>query len=281
MAHYTAEISRNNPSCFLFVIDQSGSMSDNYISVGKPKSEALADVINRLLQQLVIKCAKSEGVRDYYNVGVIGYGANGVGNAFGGSLAYKNLVPISEIANNPARIEERTKRVSDGAGGLVDTSVKFPIWFDPIAGGGTPMTEAFRKANIIISDWLSSNPNCFPPVVIHITDGESTDGDPTEEMKNLTSQTSNDGNVILFNLHTNARSVNPISFPGPEVQLPDKSSEKLFNGASFLPNFMKNIAAQEFGLNLSDAAKAFVLNGDIDLIITAIEIGTRPSLQLR
>ncbi len=278
---YSAEISRNNPSCFLFVIDQSGSMSDNYVSVGKPKSEALADVINRMLQQLVIKCAKSEGVRDYYNVGVIGYGANGVGPAFGGSLSGKNLVPISEIANNPARIEERTKRVSDGAGGLVDTSVKFPIWFDPTANGGTPMTEAFRKANTIIADWLSSNPNCFPPVVIHITDGESTDGDPTEEMNKLTSQASNDGNVILFNLHTNARSVNPISFPGPEIQLPDQYSEKLFNGASLLPSFMRNVAAQEFGLNLSDGAKAFVLNGDIDLIITAIEIGTRPSLQLR
>lgn len=278
---YSAEISRNNPSCFLFVIDQSGSMSDKYVSVGEPKSKALADVINRMLQQLVIKCAKSEGVRDYYNVGVIGYGANGVGPAFSGNLSGKNLVPISEIANNPARIEERTKRVSDGAGGLVDTSVKFPIWFDPTANGGTPMTEAFRKANTIIADWLTSNPNCFPPVVIHITDGESTDGDPTEEMNKLTSQASTDGNVILFNLHTNARSINPISFPGPEVQLPDQYSEKLFNGASLLPSFMRNVAAQEFGLNLSDNAKAFVLNGDIDLIITAIEIGTRPSLQLR
>jgi len=278
---YTAEISRNNPSCFLFIIDQSGSMSDKYLSVGKPKSEALADVINRMLQQLVIKCAKSEGVRDYYHVGVIGYGAKGVNAAFSGNLAGQKLVPISVIANNPARIEERTKRISDGAGGLVDTTVKFPIWFDPTANGGTPMTEAFRQANDIISNWLNDNPYCFPPVVIHITDGESTDGDPTEEMNKLTSQTSNDGNVILFNLHTNARSTNPISFPGSEVQLPDQYSEMLFNGASALPDFMRNVAAQEFNLNLSDGAKAFVLNGDIDLIITAIEIGTRPSLQLR
>ena len=124
---YTAEISRNNPSCFLFIIDQSGSMSDKYASIGKPKSEALTDVINRMLQQLVIKCAKSEGVRDYYHVGVIGYGANGVGAAFSGNLTGENLVPISAIANNPARIEERTKNVSDGAGGLIETNVKFTI----------------------------------------------------------------------------------------------------------------------------------------------------------
>lgn len=278
---YTAEISRNNPSCFLFVIDQSGSMSDKYASIGESKSKALADVINRMLQQLVIKCAKSEGVRDYYYVGVIGYGANGVGPAFGGTLAGKNLVPISEIANNPARIEERVKKISDGAGGLVETTVKFPIWFDPVANGGTPMTEAFKMANNIIADWLSLHPNCFPPIVIHITDGESTDGDPSEEMNKLKNQASNDGNVILFNLHTSIRSVNPISFPGTEVQLPDQYSEMLFNGASFLPDFMKKVAAQEFGLELSERAKAFVLNADIDLIITAIEIGTRPSIELR
>ncbi len=278
---YSAEISRTNPSCFLFIIDQSGSMSDKYVNINKPKSEAVADVINRMLQQLVIKCAKSEGVRDYYYVGVIGYGANGVNPAFEGSLSGKNLVPISEIANNPARIEERKKKISDGAGGLVDINVKFPIWFDPTANGGTPMVDAFKKANSIITEWISLNPNCFPPVVIHITDGESTDGDPSDEMNKLTTQLSNDGNVILFNLHTNAKSINPISFPGSEISLPDLNSEKLFNGSSLLPSFMRSVAAEEFSLSLSDSARAFVLNGDIDLIITAIEIGTRPSLQLR
>jgi hypothetical protein len=277
---YTAEISRNNPSCFLFVIDQSGSMSDNYVSVGKPKSEALADVINKLLQQLTIKCYTRGELKDYYMIGVVGYGEKGAGSAFSADLSNNDLVPITQIANNPARIEERTKKVSDGAGGLVDTTIKFPIWFDPTASGGTPMTEAFRKANNIVSSWLGSNPNCFPPIVIHITDGESTDGDPTDEMRKLTSQASNDGNVILFNLHTNARSINPISFPGPETPLPDHHAEMLFNGASVLPKFIRDVTTRDFNLNLSEGAKGFIMNGDIDLIITAIEIGTRASLQL-
>ncbi len=279
---YSTEISRNNPGCFLFVIDQSGSMAQEYANLGKSKSSALADVINRMLQQLVIKCAKSEGVRDYYYVGVLGYGANsGVGSAFSKNVSQQSLVPISEIANNPARIEERRKKVSDDAGGLVDIVVKFPIWFDPIAEAGTPMNEAFRQANTIISDWLSKNPNSFPPVVIHITDGESTDGDPTKEMKALAAQAATDGNVILFNLHTNAESTNPVSFPGSKNQLPDYYSQMLFDASSPLPAFMRNVASKEFDLGLSEGAKAFVLNGNIDVIITAIEIGTRPSLQLR
>jgi hypothetical protein len=277
---YTAEISRTNPSCFVFILDQSGSMSDNYVDIGKPKSEAVADVINKLLQQLTIKCYTRGELKDYYMVSVIGYGANGVGSAFGGNLSGKEMVPITQIANNPARIEERTKKVSDGAGGLVDQNIKFPVWFDPTASGGTPMTAAFRKANDIVSNWLNSNPNCFPPIVIHITDGESTDGDPSTEMQKLIAQSSNDGSVILFNLHTNARNVTPITFPTSGVSLPDQYSEMLFNNASILPAFIREVATKDFGMTLSEGAKGFIMNGDITLIITAIEIGTRASLQL-
>ena len=79
---YVAEISRASPSCFVFLIDQSGSMQEGWAGeVGKNKAQALSTIINRLLQNLVLKCAKSEGVRDYYDVGVIGYSA-AVGPAF-------------------------------------------------------------------------------------------------------------------------------------------------------------------------------------------------------
>ncbi len=131
---YSAEISRTNPSCFIFVIDQSGSMSDAFGAgeANQRKADGVADAINRLLQNLVIKCAKEEGIRDYFHVGVIGYGAQ-VGPAFSGALAGRDLVPISEVGNCPARVEQRTKKTPDGAGGLVEQQVRFPIWFEPVA----------------------------------------------------------------------------------------------------------------------------------------------------
>lgn len=278
---YQAEISRNNPSCFLFVIDQSGSMGDYFggsSEVKKRKCDGVADAINRLLQNLVIKCAKSEGVRDYYYVGVIGYGSGAVpGPAFGGALAGKRFAKISEVADNPMRVEERIKKVSDGAGGLVETTVKFPVWFDPVASNGTPMTAAFSVANDIIDEFLSSHPNCFPPVVIHITDGESTDGDPSQEMNRLKSKSSTDGNVLLFNLHLSSANVAPISFPATPDVLPDQYARMLFDTASPLTPYMLSVARNDYGLNLSEGAKGFVLNGDLELIITALDIGTRPS----
>src|SRR4030042_4548749 len=177
---YTTEISRGNPTCFLFLIDQSGSMEDPFGGESSgSKAQAVADAINRLLQNLVLRCAKAEGIRDYFHVGVIGYGAK-VGPAFGGDLAGESLVPISAKGDRPLMIEERMQKVPDGAGGVVEQAVKFPVWFEPLAKGPTPMKQALKKAEGILSDWLNAHPDCFPPIAINISDGEPTDGDPSQ-----------------------------------------------------------------------------------------------------
>src|SRR6185369_18053159 len=73
---YSAEISRTRPACVLILVDQSGSMDEPFAGMSeKKKSEGVADAVNRLIQNLVLKCAKADGVRDYFHVGVIGYGA--------------------------------------------------------------------------------------------------------------------------------------------------------------------------------------------------------------
>jgi hypothetical protein len=239
------------------------------------KADGVADAINRLLQNLVIKCAKEEGVRDYYHVGVIGYGAH-VGPAFSGSLAGRELVPISEIGNMPARIEERTKKVDDGAGGLVDQSIRFPIWFDPVANGGTPMCQALGRAKAILEGWLAQHPACFPPILINITDGEATDGDPSAAAEAIRKLSSNDGEVLLFNVHLSSHRATPIEFPDTEAGLPDQFAQLLFRMSSPLPAYMRSIAQQE-GYKVSEGTRGFVFNADIVAVIRFLDIGTRPS----
>lgn len=124
---YVAELSRTNPTCLFFMIDQSGSMGEAFgAQPEKQKAVGVADSINRLLQNLALKCAKSEGIRDYFHIGVIGYGGD-VRWALGGKLAGQKLVPISLIANNPLRVEQRTRKMDDGAGGLIEQKFKFPV----------------------------------------------------------------------------------------------------------------------------------------------------------
>jgi len=275
---YLAEISRVNPSCFLFLIDQSGSMQDPFGGSLKAKSKAtgLADAINKLLQNLVIKCTKSEGIRDYYYVGVIGYGGTGVVPAFKGTLAGKEFVSIGDIGNYPIRLEERVKKVDDEAGGIIEQTVKFPVWFDAIGAGGTPMFEAFQRANSVLVNWLMQHPNCFPPIVINISDGESTDGNPFQPAQDLMTLSSTDGEVLLFNLHLSSSNQSPIEYPDSESSLPDEHAKALFNMSSLLPEYVQKILMQE-GFYTSSNTRGFVFNADLVSVIRFLDIGTRPA----
>jgi hypothetical protein len=211
---------------------------------------------------------------------VIGYGgdntAGRVAPSFSGVLAGRELVPISEIANNPARIDERMKKVPDGAGGLVEQKIKFPIWFDAVANGGTPMCEALRRARSILEPWVIECPESFPPVVINITDGESSDGDPTAEANALKALATNDGAVLLFNAHISARSTNAIEFPSSDGGLPDQHAQLLFGMSSVLPPQMQSQARLE-GMMVTELSRGFVFNAKMDQVIQFLDIGTRPS----
>jgi hypothetical protein len=242
---------------------------------GRKKADGLADIVNRLLQNLCLKCAKDEGIRHYYDVGVIGYGAT-VGPAFGGSLAGQDLVSITDVANSPAKILDRVKKVEDGAGGLVDQTIKFPVWFEPVANGGTPMCQALTRAQTIISQWVNKHPSSFPPIIINITDGEATDGDPSAPSSALKSLSTDDGNSLLFNVHISGTSGTAIEFPDSEAELPDDHARLLFRMSSELPEYMRTMAQQE-GLRVSERTRGFVFQADMTAVIKFLDIGTRPS----
>lgn len=241
----------------------------------KRKADSAATVINKFLQNLVIKCGKNEGVRDYFHVGVFGYGQN-VGPAFAGTIAGRDLVPISEIANFPARVEERSKRVDDGAGGLAEQKVKFPVWFDAVANGGTPMCQVLGKAKDVVAAWTAKNQTCFPPIVINVTDGESTDGDPSAAADAIKALSTTDGGVLLFNVHLSATGASPIEFPDSESSLPDDFARLLFRMSSSLTEPMQAFARQK-GYTVSASSKGFVFNANLEALIDFIDIGTRPS----
>ena len=273
---YSAEISRANPSCFVFLIDQSGSMVEPIAgSDGKRKCDSVSDAINKLLHNLIIKCARGEGVRNFYEVGVIGYGAQ-VAPGFSGPLAGRDMVPLSEIAHSPARVEERSKEVDDGAGGVIKQKVKFPVWFEPTAKGTTPMGAALDMAHHVLSGWVGRHPYSYPPIVINISDGEATDFGPVPQAQALTSLSTNDGHVLLLNCHISSQNLTPIVFPEADTDLPDEFARTLFSVSSILPENMRNLARNE-NFNLGSNARGFAFNADLVELIRFLDIGTRAS----
>ena len=277
---YTAEISRTNPTCFLFLVDQSSSMLEPFgKQPEKQKAEGVADALNRLFQNLVLKCAKSEGIRDYFYVGAIAYGGQ-VASAFGGALAGQNLVPVSALANSPLRVEPRTRKIDDGAGGILEQKFKFPVWFEAKPGGRTPMCQALTSAKQFLEVFLSRFPGCYPPLVVNITDGMSTDGDPRPAATALCDLASTDGKLLLFNAHISNSLALPIEFPDKEDALPDNFAKLLFRMSSPLPPRLLE-AARSDGFACQGVSRGFVFNADLVSVIRFLDIGTRVSAGVR
>jgi hypothetical protein len=270
---YTAQITRANPTLIVFLLDQSGSMADPFGGEqGARKADFVARAVNHALHDLVIRCTKTEEVRDYYHVAVVGYG-RAVGASLGGALGGIPVVPVSAVADNPARIESGFRRVPDGAGGLVEMPVRYPVWVLPQAEGGTPMCRALGRVREILQGWLGAHPRGFPPTVLHLTDGESSDGDPTQAGDAVTSLGTDDGRALLFNCHVSASRARKVEYPTEESQLQDDFARTLFRISSTLPdNFLG--AAQQLGVPAAEGSRGFVFNADPSSVVQFYEIGT-------
>jgi hypothetical protein len=241
---------------------------------GRSKAEFVADALNRTLATLVTRCAKAEGTRNYFDVGVIGYGGNTATNGFEGTLGSSILHPISAIEAAPLRIEDRQKKMDDGAGGVLERTIKFPVWFEPKAAGGTPMCQAITTAAEELVSWCDSHPSSYPPTVLHITDGESTDGHPESLARQLHQIQTSDGPVLMFNLHVSISGANSVRFPSSEIGLPDAYAALLFRMSSLLPDHLIRFA-QEKGFKVGGESRGFMFNADAPEIVDFFDIGTR------
>ena len=252
-------------------------------TTGTSKAEGVALALNNLLRNLIITCSKSDGIRNYFDVCIIGYGQT-VQPAWSGTLAGQEFVSIREVANNYASMSEKVEMVDDGSGtgAQIEKRTRLPVWVQPTAKGSTLMCTALRYAYQILAEWLLRNAVAFPPVIVHITDGEATDGDPAPYLAALAGLGNSNGRVTLFNVHLSSRrEAESLRFPDSDQLLPkiagrtDPYAKLLWENSSYLTPYMRNIA-WENGLILTDRSRSFVLNADPSLLVLALEIGTRP-----
>ena len=276
---YEADISRADPACFLFLIDQSGSMEQALAGQrGQRKMDQAADAINRVLDALSQRCSQGLEIRDYFHVGVITYNTDSRGTpmvdtAFPSTTRDMPFLLISQVVD-AAQVEERLVREPDGAGGLVEVTRKVPVWFRPKASYGTPMGEALEAGAWALEAWIAQYPDCYPPIVINITDGAATGRDPEYHARQLMSLGTSDGNVLLFNIHLSEVAAMPVQYPDREDGLPDELARRLFHMSSVLPEPSLDMAAS-LDLAVTEASRGFVFNSDMTALVQFLDIGTR------
>jgi hypothetical protein len=256
MTHST-RITSKNPTCLVFLLDQSSSMRQPMPDGnGKSKAEVLADAINKLLYNIVLRCRKErdEPLRNYFDIALIGYGDQAA-SLFPGYT----LIPVQELARMNARFE----------------SGALPIWVDPKAEGTTAMCAAIGLAGQITEGWVHSHQASFPPLVFNITDGASTDGDPEPWAQRLQTLGTADGGLLMFNINISSTGGRPLKFPDAPTALPDEYAKKLFRMSSALTPRMGSYALED-GITVSPATRGFVYNADVDAMIQALDVGTKP-----
>jgi hypothetical protein len=170
----------------------------------------------------------------------------------------------------------RARSLSEFQASFPDETVKFPVWFEPVNTGGTPMCAALRKTAEVLVQWCDGHPQSYPPTIIHVTDGQSTDGDPEQIREHLRLISTDDGQCLLFNLHIDAAGTQPVMFPSSETGLPDVYSRMLFRMSSSFPPHLIG-PAQEAGYTVNSESRFFGYRAGYEGIVDFFDIGTRAS----
>lgn len=282
---YQADISRNNPGCFLFLIDQSGSMAGPLGGQTElMKMDGAADAVNRILDAISQRCSQGMEIRDYFDIGVIGYGTDRTGrpelaSALPGTSPEQPFLSVSEVVD-AADVQERQVKEPDGAGGVVEVTRKFPVWLRPVAGYGTPMCDALSAAAAALEDWIARHPDSYPPMVISVTDGAANDGNPVPIAEQIMALATSDGNVLIYNAHLSEMSAMPVQYPSEESQLPpDEYAVQMFRMSSAFPGPVVELAAN-MGLSVSEGSRGYVYNADMVTLVQFLDIGTRAASDL-
>ena len=279
---YTAQITRNTPTAFIFLVDHSVSMNRRTSLLGEEMTmaEAAARIVNRQINELVLRCIKSNEVRRYYDIAVIGYGESAY-SGWSGELEGRDFVTPEELRDHPfkkivTREEKRTRK------GTVVKEVEKVQWVEARHDGRcTHLHEAFDRAKALLGRWMEEHreKDCYPPTIINITDGEfngASRDTVLQQANELKSMFTNDGNVILFNIHFAAgKSADEVVCPIDINELNgDRYAETLFRMSSLLPERYNADIEKYLNDGRQGRHVAMGVNADATTLIKLMDIGT-------
>ena len=279
---YTAQITRNTPTAFIFLVDHSVSMQQETTLFGETMTmaEAAARIVNNQINELVLRCIRLGETRHYYDIAVVGYGVNAY-SGWQGELEGRDFVSPEELKNHPytkivVRKETRTRK------GIQIKEIEQVQWVSARHDGSwTHYHEAFDYAKRLLDDWMIEHheKDCYPPTIIHITDGmfnHASKDKVVQKANELKSMFTNDGNVILFNIHfTSDPESKSIICPIKKDELNgDLYGEALFDMSSLLPERYNQDISRCLNDTRSGRHVAMAICADATTLIKLLDIGT-------
>jgi len=237
------KISRTNPGLIILALDDSVSMADNLAGTSEPKYKYVEKYAGIIFNDLLKRCTDVNGkdavIKPRYYILVIKYGSK------------------PELWASPEMdIETAVKQFTD-SGDSLDLGGRL---------GGTDANTALAMVYDYLEQALATDrfKASFPPIVLHLTDGESQT-DAQQQAEKIKQLSTNDGNVLLVNAYigtqTNLNYKGPADFPGyidvSEVGF-SQDNIRLFEMSSQAPeSITTNLKADNIFPQIRDNARLF------------------------
>lgn len=260
------------PGLLIILLDQSGSMLNDYPGTGTTRTKYATLAVNKVIDNIIQKNFDGDAPKNRCFISVIGYNHN-----------VKELCSgwLKDLDASPLRYDTLKKKTPDGAGGLVEIEVKQPVWVDPIdKDGATNMLGAFQLAKDLSEKWIADNIDGPAPVIINISDGvpyyEGKDPricmQETVKLANeIKTLANNDGNVLIFNAQID--NVSKVVFPSDRNDISDEAGQFLFDITSEVPESYKAAAAKN-ELPTKDGSRGCIFGADGVQLIQLIDFGS-------
>lgn len=257
-------ISREHRALIVLALDFSGSMVSQ-MSTTKfvRKSDMMKQIAYSLLYELLLRARRSDGVRNYYDVGIICYSDDKVLSAFDDRW----YLPISSIAN----FAQQNQRGDL----LIERLEQFTTH------GSTPMLGMLLRVEQILKEWTEKEENreSIAPIFINITDGMATDA--TEEIligtaERISQIATKRGRVMILQNHlSTSGEMKPIIFPHSIDELKaDRYAKMLYRMSSDIPVDLEGEIHSQLGIKRKGAHKLMAYNCSPSDIISLLSIGT-------
>lgn len=240
---YEQKISTQKPGLVVLLLDDSGSMKENLAGTSDPRYKWTERYAGYILKELLDRSSDMKGdnlvVKPRYCIHVIKYGSR------------------TELWGNPEMEIQSAVELYSRSGNSLGLGGHLQ---------GTNARAAFEQALNYLNKAVASERfnNSFPPMVLHLTDGEShTDAKPVADQIRQLSTT--DGNVLVVNAYigtqTSLNYNNPEEFPGyldVSEAGPSVDNIRLFEMSSQVPKCIEeNLKADGIFPNLRSGSRLF------------------------
>jgi hypothetical protein len=245
------------------------------VSKAEYATQLLNEIINLMIEEAGPDFQHPGQIKKYAYLSVLGYGNN-----------VHSL--LDKDSDNP--IDIATLEADPVGLAMTEDGQKIPYWIEPDANGFTVMAQAFWRAKGVVENWLKLPQNrqqaarkeCFPPIVINITDADINPGDDPVTAAQAVMQTgSDDGKTLVMNCHIAGDNLStPCLFPVISEEVKhldgDGMATQLFQMSSVIPEMIRENAPEALSdyKNIPPGSRCFVYKARYQQMIQFLQWGT-------